>query len=106
DAGLHPGDEVLPREGEPAAAEPVDGRGVVGEGGELVRDRGGRRGRVALVAAGDGVEEDRRVPDVPGEGADLVEGAGEGDDPVAADPAVRRLQSDDPAERGWLADRA
>ena len=41
-----------------------------------------------------------------GERADLVERAGERDQAVAADPAVGRLQPDDAADGGRLADRA
>ena len=70
------------------------------------RHRLGRRGRVAVVATGDGVQQRRRVPDVARERPDLVERAGEGDDPVAADPAVGRLEPDDAAQRRRLADRA
>ncbi len=40
------------------------------------------------------------------QGSDLVEAAGEGDQPVPADPAVGRLQADHAAEGGRLADRA
>ena len=40
-----------------------------------------------------------------GEGADLVEGGGEGDEPVAGDPAVGRLEAGDTTEGGGLADR-
>ena len=47
-----------------------------------------------------------RVGDVAGERAGLVERGGEGDHPVAADRAVGRLEPDDPAQRGGLADRA
>ena len=46
------------------------------------------------------------VTHVPPERPDLVERAGEGDDPVAAHPAVRRLEADHAAQRGRLADRA
>ena len=86
----------------------IRGRLVVGrrEAEQLVRDgdRGG--GGVALVATGHRVEERRRVARIAGERADLVERAGEGDDAVAADPAVGRLHADDPGQRGGLADRA
>ena len=72
----------------------------------VVGDGFGRRGRVALVASGDRVQQGRRVADVAGERPDLVERAREGHDPVAADPAVGRLHPDDPAQGGRLADRA
>ena len=72
---------------------------------QLVRDGLRRRRRVALVAAGDRVEQRRRVAHVARERPDLVERAREGDDPVAAHPAVRRLEPDDPASArpagGW-----
>ena len=51
-------------------------------------------------------EEQRRVSDVAGERAALVERRGEGDHPVAGDGAVCGLKADDPAERRRLADRA
>ena len=51
-------------------------------------------------------EQQRGVGDVAGERAGLVERRGEGDHPVAADRAVGRLEADDPAQRGGLADRA
>ncbi len=77
-----------------------------GKSQERVRHRHRGGGRVALVAPGDRVEERRRVADVTGERPDLVERAGEGDDPVAGDAAVRRLEPDDPGQRRRLADRA
>ena len=49
--------------------------------------------------------DERGVGDGRRERADLVEAAGEGDEPVAADDAVRRLDPDDAAQRGRLADR-
>ena len=51
-------------------------------------------------------EQQRRVGDVAGQRPALVERGGEGDHPVARDRPVGRLQPDDPAERGGLADRA
>ena len=51
-------------------------------------------------------EQQRGVGDVAGQRPALVERGGEGDHPVARDRAVGRLQADDPAERGRLADRA
>ena len=64
------------------------------------------RGRVAGVAALQRRQQQRRVGDVAGQRPALVERGGEGDHPVARDRAVGRLQADDPAERGGLADRA
>ena len=64
------------------------------------------RGRVAGVAPLHRRQQQRRVGDVAGQRAALVERGGEGDHPVARDRAVGRLQADDPAERRGLADRA
>ena len=64
------------------------------------------RGRVAGVAPLQRRQQQRRVGDVAGQRPALVERGGEGDHPVARDRAVGRLQADDPAERGRLADRA
>ena len=65
------------------------------------------RRRVHRVVAADDVEHERGVgARVVGERADLVEAAGERDEAVAADVAVRRLDPDDAAQRGGLADRA
>ena len=66
----------------------------------------GRARGIALVAAGDCVEQRRGVARVAGERPDLVERARERDDPVARHAAVRRLEPDDPGQRGRLADRA
>ena len=66
---------------------------------------GDRRG-VERVVPADDVEHERGVLHRGGERADLVEAAGEGDEPVAADVAVRRLDPDHAAQRGRLADRA
>ena len=52
------------------------------------------------------LQQERAVVDGARERADLVERAGEGDQPVAADGAVGGLQADDAAERGRLADGA
>ena len=55
-----------------------------------------RRGGVARVGAADGGEDSGGVPHAACEGPDLVEGAGERDEAVAADASVRRLDADDP----------
>ena len=55
---------------------------------------------------GEDVVEERGVLHRGGERPDLVERAGEGDQPVARDAAVGGLHPDHAAERGGLADRA
>ena len=50
--------------------------------------------------------DERQVRDAAREGPDLVERRREGDEAVAADAAVGRLQADDAAERGRLPDGA
>ena len=79
----------------PSLQRRPDGRG-------RLRDRRG----VERVVPGDDLEEQRGVGDGGGERADLVEARGEGDQPVAADRAVGRLDADDAAQRRRLADRA
>ena len=65
-----------------------------------------RAGGVARVAAEEHGGGEGGVLHRAREGADLVERRGEGDEAVAADPAVGRLQADHAAQRGGLADRA
>ena len=72
---------------------------------EVVRHRHRRGGGVPLVAAGDRVEQRRGVARIAPERPDLVQGAGEGHDPVPAHAPVGRLHPHDPAHRGRLADR-
>ena len=70
------------------------------------RRRGfGQRRRVPRVVSGDHFEQQRGVGDVVRERTDLVERAGEGDEPVARDQSVRRLHPDHSAERGGLTNR-
>src|SRR5690606_17805227 len=99
-AGLLAGLAVLARD---AHAQPR--REVVEP---LVEGGGGPRdGRAVLrVVPGDRGERERRVLDRARERADLVERAREREQPVAADEPVRRLEPDDAAERGGLADGA
>ena len=70
--------------------------------GSRLRDRRG----VARVVAPDRLEQQRGVVDAAGERPDLIERRREGDEAVPRDRAVGRLDSDDAAERGGLADRA
>ena len=62
--------------------------------------------RVAGVVTRDGVHYQGRVPYRPGHRSDGVETPAQGIDPVPADAAEGRLQSDDPAQRGRDAHRA
>ena len=79
---------------------PVSARGVVGH------RRRGERG-VARVGAGDHADSAApRRATVRGERTDLIERRRERDQAVARDAAVGRLEPDDAAERGRLADRA
>src|ERR1035437_6999248 len=105
DAGLHAVDEILPGKRD-AAATQVRGSLVVavGDREQLPGDGDRSGGGVALVTARNRVEEHRGVAGVAGERPDLVERAGEGDDAVSADPAVRRLEAHDAAQRRRLAD--
>ena len=68
----------------------------------------GRRnaGGVLGIVPADDVHEQRGVGDGPAERADLVERAGEGDQPIPADAAVGGLETDQAAQRRRLADRA
>jgi hypothetical protein len=55
--------------------------------------------------AGQHLEQSGRVGDRRGEGADLIEGAGEGDEPVTRDETVGRFDPDDPqSAAGWRID--
>ena len=56
--------------------------------------------------AGNGLEQQGRVPHLLGEGADLVQGRGVGHQAVARDPAVGGLESHHPAMAGGLPDGA
>src|SRR5205823_5807910 len=76
-----------------------EARGVVGH-------RARARGLILLVAPGDRTEEEGYPAHVRGEGPDLIERGGEGDDAVPRDPAVRGLEPDAADEGGRLADGA
>ena len=95
DARLHARQEVLLRQPEPlarAATRPPRRPRPAGR----TRSSGtstGARGGVALVAAGDRVQQRRGVASVARERPDLVEAARERHDPVPADPAVGRLEA-------------
>jgi hypothetical protein len=59
--------------------------------------------RVARVVAGDGLQQERRVPHVAGHRADDVERGSEGDQAIARDPPVGWFEPDDATERRRLA---
>ena len=65
-----------------------------------------KRCGVGRVGAGDHVEQQGGVGHVGRQRPDLIERAGEGDQPEARDQAVGRLGSDHAAERGGLTDGA
>ncbi len=84
-------------------AQPLDlgdeRSGVVGGGV-------GNRGGIPRIVASDSVHDQGGVGDISGEGTNLVEGAGKGNQPVAANPAISRLEAYDAAEARRLADAA
>ena len=83
--------------------------GVLERGRAERRDVGHRRvrrGRVGGVVAGHRGEHVGGVLDGARERPDLVERRAEGEQAVARDAAVGRLEADDAAQRGRLADRA
>ena len=63
-------------------------------------------GRVHRIVPAHRVVGQRGIFDRARERADLIEARGEGDQAVARNAAVGRLEADDVAERGRLADRA
>jgi hypothetical protein len=63
-------------------------------------------GGVELIVAADDFQHGRGIGDGGGEGTDLVETAGEGDEAVAAHTAVRRLHPNHATEPRRLTDRA
>ena len=92
--GSMPGTKYSRRQPEALAAQPR--RRLVVRGGqpdEVVGHGDRRRRRVALVAAGDRVQQRRGVARVARERPDLVEAARERDDPVAADRGRRSASS-------------
>ena len=101
DFGIEPCAEVLARPRRSSAACTGCSSVCVYAGTGLID-----AGAVAAVVAGDDFEQQGGVGDVVGERADLVERAGEGDEAEARDAAVGRLQADDAAQAGRLADGA
>ena len=101
---VHPGDEVLLRQPEPFALEPGGRLVVVGGKGAERRPAPARATRWnPLVPPGHAWEQRGRIAGITRERPDLVEGARERHDAVARDPAVRRFDPDDPAQRRRLA---
>ena len=76
------------------------------EGSEIVLDGFVDAAGVAVVVAGDGLEQAGVVFDGAGHRADVVERAGERHDAEAADAAEGGLQADDVVHAGGDADRA
>ena len=72
----------------------------------IVRHRTIHRCGVLCVISGDGVQHQRGVGDVLCHRPDLVEGAAEGDQAESGHEPVCRLEADDAAEAGGLADAA
>ena len=90
------GGEVLPDQADLQTFDPsLQPCRVVGH---RLLDRGG----VARVVAGDRPQQQGGIADVPGDAADLIERGGVGDQSVAGDAAVGRLDPDDPAVRSRL----
>ena len=81
-------------------------RGAGLRGGDDVGDGLVGRGRVAIVVAGDDLVEQRGVQHRAGGRATLVQRGGAGDQTMAGDGAVGRLDADGRGQRGRLADRA
>ena len=100
DAGIEIGGEILARQADDEALE-------VGQIAGRERERRlARGGGVERIVPAHDAEHRGGVGDVVAEDRDAVERRAEGDQPVAADPAVGRLDADDAAEAGGLAHRA
>ena len=63
------------------------------------------RGRIARIFSRHRIVDERRILDGARERPDLIEARGEGDESVARNAPVGRLESDDVAERGGFANR-
>src|SRR3546814_13418517 len=59
----------------------------------VIFDRHRAAGRILRIVSSDGRKDPGAVADRAGQGADLIEGEGEGHDTVAAYPPLRRLQA-------------
>jgi len=77
-----------------------------GQGGRVIPHRPIHRGGIAAVIATDGLQEDGAIADILAHRPQLVEGRGVGNQTIAGDPPIGGFQTDDPAVRGGLADRA
>ena len=100
DLGLHPVNEVFAWNPDAQTAHSgVHLRGVVGH-------RGGDRGGIARVVAGNRLQEQGAVAHVFGDRTDLIQGRCVRYDPEAADAPVAGLQADDAAKRRGQPNRA
>ena len=106
EGGVHPFDHVRVGAGG-QVGDPPDAQalGSVVEDGAQLRCRPRNRRRVTGIVATDHLQGERGVGDGGGERPDLVEARREGDEAEPADDAIRRLDPDDAAQGGRLADR-
>src|SRR5258705_481168 len=74
--------------------------------GAIIGPRRGGAGGVGGIVPSHRREQDGAILGAPGERADMVERIGEGEDAVAADAAIGRLQPGDAAIGGGQADGA
>ena len=96
----------LPGQPDPQAIEVVTGFAGGSGGGRRRRFAGAERRRVGGVGALDRPQPEAQIGGIAREGADTIERAGIGNQPVPTDPTIGRLDARDAAERGGLADRA
>ena len=101
---LHLGIKALSLEALAHHAHPQTSNRLV-KGGDVIGHRGLQAGGIARIRAGDHLQQLGRIRNRGSEWAHLVEGAGKGDQAVAADAAIGGLQSHHSAEGGWLANR-
>jgi len=90
--GMHAGDEIFFGDPQP---QPLDG---LAEGRPVIRHRLFDRGRITGVVPGDSLQQQRRIFDVLGERADLIEGRSKRHQSVAGHSTIGRFQSHHPAK--------
>src|SRR5687768_8450696 len=76
------------------------------ESGDIVGHGLIHTGAIARIVPGDGLQKQTRVANVASEGPDLIETAAVGNQAVARDSAIRRLEAGETAERSRLANRS